>query len=157
MSWRTTDPLNCFRLQDKFSQNSFSKVSSIYPSIGSGGTCYIAGSVRVITKRSHTKTPFYQRRFLQPPVSCTQEGRFYASGDRPRFIVNEHFQMENFSCVKTLLLPGDFMTNIDLKDAYLSVPVHKSSRKFLRFIWKGKCSKLSHSACVQHPEFSQKF
>ena len=32
------------------------------------------------------------------------------------------------------------MTNIDLKDAYLSVSVHESSRKFLRFIWKGTCS-----------------
>ena len=33
-----TDSLNCFRLQDKFPQNSFSKVSTFYPSIGSGGT-----------------------------------------------------------------------------------------------------------------------
>ena len=56
-----------------------------------------------------------------------------------KFIVNEHFQMENLSCLKTLLLPGDFMTNIDLKDAYLSVPVHETSRKFLRFLWKGTC------------------
>lgn len=85
-----TDPLNCFRLQDKFSQNSFPKVSSIYPSIGSGGTRYIPGGVRVITKRGHTKNPFYQRRFLQPPVSCTQKGRFYASGDRPKFFEQVH-------------------------------------------------------------------
>ena len=56
-----------------------------------------------------------------------------------KFIVNEHFQMENLSCIKMLLLSGDFMKNIDLKDAYLSVPVHESSRKFLRFIWKGTC------------------
>jgi len=32
------------------------------------------------------------------------------------------------------------MTNIDLKDAYLSVPVHESSQKFLRFVWQGKLS-----------------
>ena len=31
------------------------------------------------------------------------------------------------------------MTNIDLKDAHFSVPVHESFRKFLRFIWKGTC------------------
>ena len=31
------------------------------------------------------------------------------------------------------------MTNIDLKEAILSVPVHESSRKFLCFIWKGTC------------------
>ena len=56
-----------------------------------------------------------------------------------KFIVNEHFQMENLSCLKAFLLPGDFMTNVVLKDAYLSVPVHESSRKFLRFICKGIC------------------
>ena len=54
-----------------------------------------------------------------------------------KFIVNEHFQMENLSCLKTLLLPGDFMANIDLKDAYLSLFVHETSRKFHRFLWKG--------------------
>ena len=38
--------------------------------------------------------------------------------------------MENLSCLKRLLLPGDIMTNIlDLKDAYLSVLVHKSCLK----------------------------
>ena len=59
--------------------------STIYPSIGSGGSPYIRGSERVIAKRGHTKDPFYQRRFLQPPVSCTQKGRIYASGDRRKF------------------------------------------------------------------------
>ena len=31
----------------------------------------------------------------------------------------------------------DWMAAIDLKDAYLQIPVHPDSRKFLRFIWKG--------------------
>ena len=44
-----------------------------------------------------------------------------------KFIVNKHFQMENLNCLKTLLLPGNFMTYINLKGTYLSVPVHKSS------------------------------
>ena len=65
-----TDPLNCFRLQDKLLKTPFQK-SIIYPSIGSGGSPYISGSEQVIAKRGHTKDPFYQRRFLQPPVSCT--------------------------------------------------------------------------------------
>ena len=80
-----TDSLNCVRLQDKFPQNSISKVSSFYPSIGSGGTPNIPGGERVIAKRGHTEYPIYQRRLLQPPVSCTQKGRIYASGDRPKF------------------------------------------------------------------------
>ena len=28
------------------------------------------------------------------------------------------------------------MINIDLTDAYLSVPIHQESQKFLRFIWR---------------------
>ena len=31
------------------------------------------------------------------------------------------------------------MTTLDLKDAYLSVPVHKDSQKFLQFLWRDKC------------------
>ena len=85
-----TDSLNCVRLQDKFPQNSFSKVSTIYPSIGSGGTPYIPGGERVIAKRGHTEDPLYQRRLLQPPVSCTQKGRIYASGDRLKFFKQVH-------------------------------------------------------------------
>lgn len=139
-----TDSLNCFRLQDKFPQNSFSKVSTIYPNIGSGDTPYIAGSERVIAKRGHTKNPFYQGRFLHPPVSRTQKGRICASGDRPKFF-------EQVYCKRAFpdgkpQLPKDVFTrrfydksSVDLKDAYLSVLVHESSRKFLRFIWKGAC------------------
>ena len=41
-------------------------------------------------KKEPYKKPFYQRRFLQPPVSCTQKGTFYASGDRPKFFEQVH-------------------------------------------------------------------
>ena len=85
-----TDPLNCFRLQDKLLQNPFSKICTIYPNIGLGGAPYIPGSERVIPQRGHTTDPFYQRRFLQPPISCSQKGRIYASGDRPKFFEQIH-------------------------------------------------------------------
>ncbi|XP_045104399.1 uncharacterized protein LOC123499932 [Portunus trituberculatus] len=32
----------------------------------------------------------------------------------------------------------DWMTAIDLRDAYFQIPVHPDSRKFLRFIWRGR-------------------
>ena len=32
----------------------------------------------------------------------------------------------------------DWMTAIDLKDAYLQIPVHPDSRKYLRFLWRGR-------------------
>ena len=124
-----TDSLNCVRLQDSFPQNFFSKISTFYPSIGSGGTPNIPGGERVIANRGHTEdliflpeTAFTATCFLYP-----KREDLYASGDRLKFFLNEHFQMENLRCLKALLLPGDFMTNIVLKDAYLSVLVHESS------------------------------
>ena len=34
--------------------------------------------------------------------------------------------------------PGDWMISLDLQDAYLQVPVHHDSRRFLRFVLDGK-------------------
>ena len=32
--------------------------------------------------------------------------------------------------------PGCFMTSIDLRDAYYSVPISPQHRKYLKFIWR---------------------
>ena len=39
--------------------------------------------------------------------------------------------------VKDVIQRGDFMGKLDLKDAYLSVPIAKQHRKYLSFRWKG--------------------
>ena len=48
------------------------------------------------------------------------------------------FKMEGIHLVKDLLRPGDWMTKVDLKDAYFAIPPHCQDRKFLRFQWQGK-------------------
>lgn len=53
-----------------------------------------------------------------------------------RFIKYEHFKMEGLDSVRILALQGDWLVKIDLKDAYLTVPIHPSQRKFLRFSWR---------------------
>ena len=53
-----------------------------------------------------------------------------------RYVISPHFKMENISNLKDVILPRDWMCKIDLKDAYLSVPMHRSNWKFLRFSWK---------------------
>ncbi len=58
-----------------------------------------------------------------------------------RFIRYEHFKMENVESARFLLRKGDWMAKLDLKDVYLTVPVHPSHQKFLRFQWKGRIFK----------------
>ena len=41
-----------------------------------------------------------------------------------QFVINEHFQVENISCLKQILNQHDFMVKLGLKDAYLTVGVH---------------------------------
>ena len=53
------------------------------------------------------------------------------------FVAYEHFKMEDIRCVRDLLSKGDHLCKLDLRDAYLSIPIHESSRKYLRFSWQG--------------------
>lgn len=55
-----------------------------------------------------------------------------------RFLRYQHFKMEGIVVVKHLLQQGDWLTRIDLKDAYFSVPVHPDHRNLLRFMWKNQ-------------------
>lgn len=51
-------------------------------------------------------------------------------------IVYKHFKMENFATVLELIEKNCYMASIDLQDAYYSVNIDKSDRKYLRFTWK---------------------
>ena len=49
------------------------------------------------------------------------------------FVQLSHFHMETAQSVLQSLRPSDWMISIDLQDAYLQVPVHQESRRYLRF------------------------
>ena len=49
-----------------------------------------------------------------------------------------HFWMETIQSVLLSVHQGDGMASIDLKEAYLQVPVHLESRPFLRFVAHGQ-------------------
>ena len=53
-----------------------------------------------------------------------------------RFVDVPPFQMETIQSVLLSVRQGDWMASIDLKEAYLQVPVHPASRHFLRFLFR---------------------
>ena len=54
-----------------------------------------------------------------------------------RFVQSQKFKMEGLEAVRKLIQPGDFMMKLDLQDAYFSVPIHNSHKKYLRFVFQG--------------------
>ena len=50
--------------------------------------------------------------------------------------VPHHFKMEGIRVVKNLIQKGDWMVKFDLKDAFLSIPIYSTHRRYLRFQWK---------------------
>ena len=78
---------------------------------------------------------FYSRIFVVPKAT---------GGFRPvidlsslnTFILRTKFRMETSASVMSAIREGDWMLSLDLQDAYFQVPVHPTSRKFLRFVWE---------------------
>ena len=54
------------------------------------------------------------------------------------FVCQTKFSMETAASVLAAVRKGDFMASIDLSDAYFQVPIHPTSRKYLRFVHEGK-------------------
>ena len=57
-----------------------------------------------------------------------------------RFVDVSHFQMETIQSVLLLVRQGDWMASIDLKEAYLQVPVHPNG-------WKLELKRFNTSQC----------
>lgn len=53
------------------------------------------------------------------------------------FVHYDHFKQETFKVVLELIQEGDFLTKIDLQDAYFSIPIHEDFQKYLKFQWNG--------------------
>lgn len=53
-----------------------------------------------------------------------------------RVVVYRHFKMEGNSMLKHLVKQGDWFAKIDLRDAYLTVPIHPTHRRFLQLKWR---------------------
>ena len=57
----------------------------------------------------------------------------HRSKQAQHFLHVEKFKMETPESIRTSLIPGEWVSSIDLSDAYLHIPIHPNSRKYLRF------------------------
>ena len=53
-----------------------------------------------------------------------------------RYITKQHFKLETIKSVRQSIMANDWPVSIDLTDAYLHVPIHPRSRKYLRFVYE---------------------
>ena len=55
-----------------------------------------------------------------------------------RFMDFSHFRLETIQSVLMSVRQGDWVASVDLREAFLQVPVHPQSRRFLRFVAHGR-------------------
>ena len=54
-----------------------------------------------------------------------------------KYLEVPHFKMETNKSILTAIQVGDWAVSLDLRDAYLHIPIHPAYRKYLRFHFKG--------------------
>jgi len=59
------------------------------------------------------------------------------------FIPYEHFKMETLQSLKCLVKENDFMIKIDLKDAYLQIPLSPQTSRYVAFKWNDHTYKMT--------------
>ena len=89
---------------------------------------------RAVERVQNPETPgFYSRIFLVPK----KNGKFRLILDLSllnRYIEKQAFKMETVKSVRQAMRLNNWAVSIDLTDAYLHVPIHRQSRKYLRFV-----------------------
>lgn len=53
------------------------------------------------------------------------------------YIRCQHFNMEGIPALREIIEKNDYLTKIDLKDAYVVVPINESYRRFITFLHEG--------------------
>ena len=88
----------------------------------------------VIVETNHTQGEFISNVFLRPKP----DGNYRLILDLTELnkqVEYQHFKMFSLNTAIDLITPGAFMASVDLRDAYYTIPVNISHRKYLRFIW----------------------
>ena len=83
-----------------------------------------------------------QKSVSEQPFSCIKEGKTMQQTSN-KFETSEQFhptpvfQNGRAEFITNMLQKGDYMCNLDLKNAYFCVPLKKESRKYVWLQWEG--------------------
>ena len=89
------------------------------------------GAVTVVDSH-YPQTEFYSVLFLVPKKNGQMRPVINLKALN-QWVETPHFKMEGLSSLRDLLRQGDWLVKVDLKDAYLTVPIHPDHRPYLRF------------------------
>jgi hypothetical protein len=84
-----------------------------------------------------TSPGFYSRFFVLPKKAAGQWRAILDLHTLNQYIATPKFKMETAETIRRDLAQSNWTTSIDLVDAYLHVPIHKSFRHYLRFVVNG--------------------
>jgi len=93
------------------------------------------GATRVATAQESTNL-FRSSFFLAPKKPDRWRPILNLKPLNKAFIIPRKFRMETLVTITPFLKRGQWATSIDLKDAYLHVPVHKDHQRFLAFSYR---------------------
>ena len=98
--------------------------------------------IPLISKPNLVRAPLIR---LQGPSKRPSSGLLYQRW-RPvidlsrfnTFLPVKRFKIKTPESIRASLIPGEWVSSIDLSDAYLHIPIHPNSRKYLRFCHKSQ-------------------
>ena len=96
----------------------------------------------VITKASTRAGQILSSIFLRPKKDGSNRLIF----NLKRFnesVSHYHFKMDSLSTITKFVTKNCLMASVDMKDAYYSIPIKPSDRKYLRFMWEGNIYEFS--------------
>ena len=96
---------------------------------------------RVSTAEAHKEPGFYSRVFTVPKPGKKERRFIIDLRHLNQHLNTPHVKFERLKDVLMLIHQGDFLTSVDLTDAYYHLPVNKQFRRYLRFAVKDQQSR----------------
>ncbi|GFO11366.1 transposon ty3-i Gag-Pol polyprotein [Plakobranchus ocellatus] len=92
---------------------------------------------RVITKSKHEPDEFISGIFTREKPDGSHR-MILNLKEFNKKVEYKKFKMETLKCALNLVTPQCWLASVDLVSAYYSVPIERSDRKYLKFLWRGR-------------------